>query len=163
MGCSAMTDRDPLYRRSSFSRRNHRPRRTGSIFGFRSACGLSRTCWRHEGIIVSHQTVQALGREIRAGLRQPDPPPLSRSAGDKWHPRRGRSFDPAVRSTGSGAPSIRTVLFWRFWCKVAAMPRRPSVPHIRACRLAHRSARTFAMTISHYGLGEWRSARQRLI
>lgn len=36
------------------------------------------------------------------------------------------SFRFEARSTGCGAPLTRTDLFWRCWCKAAAMPKRPN-------------------------------------
>ena len=120
-----MTDRDPLYRRHRFPAEII-AHAVWLYFRFPLSLRMVEDMLAARGIIVSHQTIrlwaEKFGRTFANQIRQ-----RSRAAGSAINGISMRSlFRSGARSIGYGAPWIRTVLSWRFWCKAAATPRRPS-------------------------------------
>ena len=119
-----MTDRDPLYRRHRFPAEVI-AQAVWLYFRFPLSLRMVEDILAARGIIVSHQTIrlcaEKFGRTFANEIRRRS----SGRLGDNGFSMRP-SFRSATRSNGCGAPRIKTVLFWRFRCKAAAMPRRQS-------------------------------------
>jgi hypothetical protein len=121
-----MTDRNPLYRRHRFPAEIV-ANAVWLHFRFPLSLRMLEDMLAGRGIVVSHQTVrqwaEKFGRAFASEMRRRSADRL----GDKCGTLMRRPFRSAARSIGSGVLSIRTVSSWRLWCKVVAMPRRPSV------------------------------------
>ena len=75
------------------------------------------------GIVVSCETVRRWCKKFGQRLRQPPAPPPA-TPGGQVAPGRGVDPDPRACSATSGAPLIRRVLYWTFWCRSGGMPSR---------------------------------------
>jgi len=118
----AMTDRDPLYRRHRFPAEVI-AHAVWLYLRFPLSLRIVEDMLAARGIIVSHQTVRLwadeFGRHFANDIRRRSRGRL----GNKWH------LDEAIISIqGKKHLLWRAVdqdgLFWRCWCKAAAIPRR---------------------------------------
>ena len=119
-----MTDRDPLYRRHRFPAEII-AHAVWLYFRFPLSLRMVEDMLAARGIIVSHQTIRLWAE--KSDELSPTKSVNVRAADSAINGISMRSlFRSGARSIGYGAPWIRTVLSWRFWCKAAATPRRPS-------------------------------------